>query len=57
MEEKLTDLCSIADSTHEGFCTMAIDEEVKASKDEVSFDDNTFEVSPSVDALSLSLIA
>ncbi|XP_021305524.1 uncharacterized protein LOC110431140 [Sorghum bicolor] len=44
MEEKLTGLCFVADSTHGGFCTMAIDEEVKASKDEVSFDDDTSEI-------------
>jgi hypothetical protein len=55
MEEKLTGLCFVADSTHRGFCTMAIDEEVKASKDEVSFDDDTSEVSPSVDDLVAEL--
>ena len=55
MEEKLTGLCFVADSTHGGFCTMAIDEEVKASKDEVSFDDDTSEVPPSVDDLVAEL--
>jgi hypothetical protein len=31
----MTGLCFIAGTTHRGFCTMAIDAEVKASKDEV----------------------
>jgi len=51
MEKKLTSLCLITDSPHGGSYTMAIDEEVKASKDEVSFDDDTSELSPSVDDL------
>jgi len=55
MEEKLTGLCFIADFTHGGFCTMAVDTEVKANKDKVSFNDNTFEVSPSLDDLVTEL--
>jgi len=55
MKEKLTCLCFIADSTHGGFYTMAIDEEVKASKDEVSFEDDTSEVSPSINDLAAEL--
>jgi hypothetical protein len=51
MEENLTGLCFIAYSTHRGFCTMAVDIKVKANKDEVSFDDDTSEVSSSIDDL------
>jgi len=34
---------------------MAVDIEVKANKDKVSFNDNTFEVSPSIDDLVTEL--
>jgi hypothetical protein len=54
-EDKLTGLCFITDSTHEGFCTMAVDEKVKASKDMASVDTDTTEVNPSVDALITEL--
>jgi hypothetical protein len=37
-KDKLTGLCFIASSTHGGFCTMVVDEEVKASKDVASVD-------------------
>ena len=45
-EDKLTEICFIVGTTHGGFCTMAIDAEVKASKDEVPVDNNTSEVTP-----------
>ena len=50
-ENKLTSLYFIAGSTHGGFCTMAVDDEVKAKKDVVPIDDDTNEVTPSIDAL------
>jgi hypothetical protein len=34
-EDQLTGLCFIAGTTHGGFCTMAVDAEVKVSNDEV----------------------
>jgi hypothetical protein len=54
-EDKLTGLCFVTGSTHEGFYTMAVDEEVKASKDVASIDADTTEVNPSVDALIAKL--
>jgi hypothetical protein len=54
-EDKLTGLCFIAGSTHGGFCTMAIDTKVKASKDVVPIDDDTIEVAPFVDNLVAEL--
>jgi hypothetical protein len=54
-EDKLTGLCFVAGSTHGGFCTMAVDAEVKASKDVVPVDDDTIEVTPSVDYLVAEL--
>ena len=45
-KDKLTRLCFIVGTTHGGFCTMAIDAEVKANKDKVLVDDNTSEVTP-----------
>jgi hypothetical protein len=50
-EDKLTRLCFIAGSTHGGFCTLAVNTEVKASKDVVLIDDNTTKVTPSLDYL------
>ena len=50
-ENKLIGLCFVACSTHGGFCTMAVDDEVKAKKDVVPIDDDTNEVTPSIDAL------
>jgi hypothetical protein len=52
-EDKPTGLCFVADSTHEGFCTMAVDTEVKASKDVVPIDGDTTEVTPSIDELDI----
>jgi hypothetical protein len=43
-EDKLTGLCFIVGSTHGGFCTMAVDAELKASKNMVPIDGNTIEV-------------
>ena len=54
-EDKLTRLCFIAGSTHEGFCTMVVDAEVKTSKDEAPIDDDTSEVTPSIDDLVVEL--
>jgi hypothetical protein len=54
-EDKLTGLCFVAGSTHGGFCTMAVDEEVKASKDMTFVDTDTTEVNPSIDALITEL--
>ena len=54
-EDKLTRLCFITGTTHGGFCTMAVDVEVKANKDEVPIDDNTSEVTPSIDNLVAEL--
>ena len=54
-ENKLTRLCFITGSTHGGVCTMAVDDEVKANKDVVPVDDDTTEVTPSVDALVAKL--
>jgi hypothetical protein len=48
-------LCFITSSTHGGFYTMAIDAEVKANKDMVLIDDDTTEVTPSVDNLVIEL--
>jgi hypothetical protein len=56
-EDKPTGLCFVADSTHEGFCTMAVDTEVKASKDVVPIDGDTTEVTPSLTILLPSLIS
>jgi hypothetical protein len=54
-EDKLTGLCFIAGSTHRGFYTMAIDAKVKANKDMVSIDEDTIEVTPSIDNLVAKL--
>jgi hypothetical protein len=54
-ENKLTELCFVADFTHGGFCTMAADEKVKASKDVLPGDNDTTEVKPTVDALIAKL--
>jgi hypothetical protein len=54
-QDKLIGLCFIASSTHGGFCTMAVDAEVKASKDVVPIDGDTTEVTPSVDNLVAEL--
>jgi hypothetical protein len=51
----LTRLCFIAGFTHEGFCTMAVDDKVKARKDVLPGDDDTTEVKPTVDALVAEL--
>ena len=54
-EDKLTGLYFFTDSTHRGFCTMAIDSEVKASKYEFPVNDNTSKATPSVDNLVAEL--
>jgi hypothetical protein len=54
-ENKLTELYFVAESTHGGFCTVAMDDEVKASKEVLPGDDNTTEVKPIVDALVAEL--
>jgi hypothetical protein len=54
-KDKLARLCFVADSIHRGFCTMAIDTEVKASKDVVPIDGDTTEVTTSVDNLVVEL--
>jgi hypothetical protein len=54
-KDKLTGLCFVADSTHGGFCTMAVDAEMKANKDMVPIDDDTTEVTPSIDNLVAEL--
>jgi hypothetical protein len=54
-EDKLTGLCFVIGSTHGGFCTMAVDAEMKANKDMVPVDDDTTEVTPSVDNLIAEL--
>jgi hypothetical protein len=50
-EDKLTRLCFFTDSTHGDFYTMVVDFEVKASKDKVPVDNNTSEVTPSINNL------
>jgi predicted neuraminidase len=54
-KDKLTGLCFVTGSTHRGFCTMAVDNKVKASKDVLPGDDDTTEVKPTVDALVAKL--
>ena len=54
-KDKLIGLCFVASSTHRGFCTMAIDAEEKASKDVAPINDDTTEVTPSVDYLVAEL--
>jgi hypothetical protein len=54
-EDKLIGLCFIAKYIHGGYCTMAVDEEVKPNKDVLPGDDDSTEVKPSVDALIAEL--
>jgi hypothetical protein len=54
-ENKLTRLCFIAGFTHKGFCTMAVDDKVKASKDVLPGDDDITEVKPTINALVAEL--
>jgi hypothetical protein len=54
-KDKLIELCFIVGSTHGGFCTMAVDVKVKASKDVVPIDSNTTEVTPTVNNLVAEL--
>ena len=54
-EDKLTELCFVVGTTHGGFCTMVVDAEVKASKDVVLVNDDTTEVTPSIDYLVAEL--
>jgi hypothetical protein len=54
-KDKLTGICFVAGSTHGGFCTMAVDTEVKASKDVVPIDDDTTEVTPFINSLVAEL--
>jgi uncharacterized protein YnzC (UPF0291/DUF896 family) len=54
-EDKPTRLCFVTGSTHKGFYTMAIDDEVKASKDEVLVNDDTSEVTASINDLAAEL--
>jgi hypothetical protein len=51
----LTGLYFVAGSTHVGFCTMAVDDKEKASKDVLPGDDDTIEVKPTIDALVAEL--
>ena len=49
---KLNGLCFFADSTHEGFCTMALSDEAGSGKDEAPSDDDTSQVLVSADELT-----
>jgi hypothetical protein len=54
-ENKLTGLCFVTKSIHEGYYTMTVDEGVKPNKDMVPGDDDSIEVKPSIDALIAEL--
>jgi hypothetical protein len=54
-EDKLTELYFITGSTQGGFCTMEVDDEVKAIKDKVPVGDYTSKVTPSIDDLVAKL--
>ena len=56
MEERLNGLCFFTDSSHGGFCTMALGDE-KTSKDEAIGDDDTPKVLPSADKLAAEVDA
>ena len=51
IEDKLNGVCFFADSSHGGFCTMALEEEV-VEKNSTPVHNYTTEVLPSIDSLS-----
>ena len=56
VEERLNGLCFFTNSSHGGFCTMALGDE-KTSKDEAIGDDDTPKVLPSADKLAAEVDA
>jgi hypothetical protein len=54
-EDKLTELCFVAKSIYEGYCTMAMDKGMKPNKDVLPDNNDTTEVKPTVDALIAKL--